>query len=395
MASERIVVVGSGAFGLSAGRELARRGYAIVMVDPTGPTPYSPASSRDMSKVVRSEYHDDLEYTALAEKAIDRWLALNDEWGTVYHNIGVTLLTADMTPDSFEGRSLATAQATGKPVEILDAAAVRERFPMFTAGRLDAGYCNPRGGFVEASRALGHLRNDLNRLQVQWCLGQAVTTLMVSQDVCHGVVLQDDTRMEADHVLLTTGAWTSHLVPELQGVTKPSAQPVFYLEVANPERYAPNRFTVVMPHMEQTGHYMLPVHPRERVLKMGLHTQGRDLDPRRHDRMVSPREVQALRTFLKEYVPELADAPIVDSRICFYHDTLDYHFWIDHHPKIRNLTVACGGSGHAFKFTPVLGDIIADRVENIRHPYGHKFRWRSLADVTHPYAGERLYLEDL
>ncbi len=69
------------------------------------------------------------------------------------------------------------------------------------------------------------------------------------------------------------------------------------------------------------------------------------MDPVRHDRMVSTQEVQLLRTFLREYIPELADAPIVDSRICFYHDTLDYHFWIDRHPEIQNLTIACGGSG--------------------------------------------------
>ncbi len=104
-------------------------GHAVTLVDPTGPTPHSPASSRDISKVVRSEYNEDREYTALAAEAINRWLILNDEWDTVYHNVGVTLLAPAMTPDSYEGRSLATAQATGKSVEVLDTTAIRQRFP--------------------------------------------------------------------------------------------------------------------------------------------------------------------------------------------------------------------------------------------------------------------------
>lgn len=395
MAPEHTIIVGAGAFGMSAGKELAQRGHAVTIVDPTGPTPHSPASSRDISKVVRSEYNEDREYTALAAESIDRWLSLNEEWDTVYHNVGVTLLAPTMTPDSYEGRSLATAQATGKSVEILDATAIRNRFPMFPAGKLNAGFFNPRGGFVEALRVLWHLRDDLNRLNVQWHLGQPVASLLIFRGVCQGVVLQDGTRLTADQTVLATGAWTGRLVPELQGLAKPTAQPVFHLEVADLARYSPPRFTVMMANMERTGLYLLPVHPRERVVKIGLHTSGRDMDPVRQDRMVSTQEVQLLRTFLRDYIPELADAPIVDSRICFYHDTLDYHFWIDRHPEIQNLTIACGGSGHGFKFTPVLGEIIADRVEDNLHPYGHKFRWRSTADIVDPYRGERLCLADL
>ncbi len=394
MAPERIVVVGSGVFGMAAGKELARRGHEIVMVDPTGPTPHAQASSRDISKVVRTEYNNDTDYTALADASIDRWLALNEEWDTVYHNVGVTLLTAAMTADSYEGRSLATAQATGKPVEILDAATIRDRFPMFPAGKLDAGFCNPRGGFVEALRVLWYLRGDLDRLAVQWCLGQPAVSLMVSRGVCQGVILQDGSRLHADHTVLATGAWTSYLVPELQGLAKSTAQPIFHLAVEDLDRYSAPRFTVMLINMEKAGLYLLPVHPQERIVKAGLHTSGREVDPRQHDRMVSTGEVQMLRSLLDEYVPELVDAPIVDSRICLYHDTLDYHFWIDHHPAIRNLTVACGGSGHGFKFTPVLGEIIADKVEGTLHPYGHKFRWRSQADIGQAYVGERLRLDD-
>lgn len=395
MPSDRIVVVGSGAFGLSTARVLSHRGYAVTVVDPTGPTPHSPAASRDISKVVRSEYWDDAEYTELAEAAIDQWLGFNERWGVVYHNVGVTLLTPEMTASSYEGRSYATALARGKPVERLDEGAIRRRFPMFAPGSFNEGYFNPRGGYVEALKVLYHLRDDLERAGVQWRIGAKVASLIQDGDRCRGVRLTDGSPLEGDHVLLAMGTWTGLLLPELRSRTQSTGQPEFFLAVPDIQRYSPPAFTVVMADIENTGQYMMPVHPVERVVKVGLHTTGRPMHPERDSRMVGDREVQALRAFQKKHMPELATAPIVDTRLCMYHDTQDQHFWIDRHPAIDNLTVACGGSGHAFKFLPVLGQIIGDVVEGKDHPYRRKFQWRGLVDHTMAEPAARPRLEDL
>ena len=45
--------------------------------------------------------------------------------------------------------------------------------------------------------------------------------------------------------------------------------------------------------------------------------------------------------------------------------------------------VATGGSGHAFKFAPVLGALIADLALGVPHPLADRFRWRpELATLT-------------
>ena len=114
----------------------------------------------------------------------------------------------------------------------------------------------------------------------------------------------------------------------------------------------------------------------------------------RDDRIVTDTETCIMRHMFGKYIPELAAAPVIDSRICLYCDTPDYHFWIDRHPDIDNLTVACGGSGHGFKFMPVLGAIIADAVEGKTNRYHGKFRWhRPLPNKS--YHGERRELADL
>jgi len=46
-----------------------------------------------------------------------------------------------------------------------------------------------------------------------------------------------------------------------------------------------------------------------------------------------------------------------------YTDTPDRHFVIDVHPDYPQVSVACGFSGHGFKFAPTVGEVLADLAE--------------------------------
>ena len=392
--TSNILIAGAGAFGLSTALELVERGHRVAVVDPTGPTGHSQAASRDISKIVRSEYWSDPAYTELAEASINRWHAWNDRFGTLYHETGITLLAPAWEPDSFEAQSLATARQFGKPVQVLDTDDVARRFPMVKEGSLKVGYHNPRGGYAESLEALRALFRELTKRGVEFHLGQAVERPVEQGGQCVGFRLNDGGLLEADHMLVCGGAWTGTLVPGMETNVRPTGQPLFHLQVADPIPYTPPNFPVVAVDLANTGLYVLPQHPTQHVVKVGLHTSGRDLDPVRDDRIVTEAETRILRRLLGRYLPELAAAPIIDSRICLYCDTPDYHFWIDRHPDIENLTVACGGSGHGFKFMPVLGTIIADTVEGRPNRHRGKFRWRG-PDPAKSYHGERIELADL
>lgn len=87
-------------------------------------------------------------------------------------------------------------------------------------------------------------------------------------------------------------------------------------------------------------------------------------------------EEAKFRRFLKEFCPELAHARAIFHRLCCYCDTFDGNFWIDHDPDTENLVVAAGGSGHGFKFGPVIGTVIADVLQRKPNKYAHRFAWR-------------------
>ena len=90
--SSDILVVGGGIYGMTAALELRSRGYSVSLID-QGPIPHPLAASTDVSKVVRMEYGADLQYTRMADRAIDGFLVWNDEFGEeLYVNTGVLML---------------------------------------------------------------------------------------------------------------------------------------------------------------------------------------------------------------------------------------------------------------------------------------------------------------
>jgi glycine/D-amino acid oxidase-like deaminating enzyme len=152
--------------------------------------------------------------------------------------------------------------------------------------------------------------------------------------------------------------------------------PVFHLRPADPALFAAERFPPFCADIQRTGYYGFALHPAHGVVKIANHGPGRPLSPEDPARVVTPGETDSLRAFLGQRLPALAPAEIVYTRVCLYCDTWDGHFWIAPHPDRPGLVLATGGSGHGFKFAPVLGDWIADAVEARPNPYLAKFRWR-------------------
>lgn len=378
-----IVIVGAGIFGATAALELRRRGYPVSLLDP-GPLPHPLAASTDISKVVRMEYGRDESYMALMEEAREGWLRWNGAFpDPLYHETGVTMFTREpMAPGGYEYESYHLLRKRGHSPERLSSHEIARRFPGWNPERYMDGFYHAKGGYAESGRVVMALVEQAQKEGVLLHQGQAVHRLLLAGGRVTGVQTTGGERFQADHVLVAAGAWTPVLLPEMAPHLQATGHPVFHLGVADPERFSPPHFAVFTADVSRTGWYGFPVHPREGVMKVAVHGVGLTLDPVRDERVVLPTDHERLRTFLRESFPALADAPVVYTRRCLYCDTRDEHLWIANHPQLAGLTVATGGSGHGFKFAPVLGDLTADAVEGVANPYLAKFRWRTLDDQT-------------
>ncbi|HMV65197.1 MAG TPA: FAD-dependent oxidoreductase, partial [Myxococcota bacterium] len=369
----RAVVIGAGVFGAAASVELRRRGWDVVLVD-AGAIPHPLAESTDISKVVRLDYGPDEVLTAWMEEALDGWR----DWNglllePLFREIGLLFLTSrGLRPGSFEGDSLSVLDRRGHDVERLDEAAIARRFPAWARAGFTDGYFQPQGGYAEASRAVSWLVGRATAAGVEVRSGAPMRSLLRRGGEVRGVLLMGGI-VEADVVVVTAGSWTQSLVPELAGALRSTGHAVVHMAPREGALFQPEVFPVFCADIARTGWYGFPME-RTGVVKIGRHGVGRAMHPESTERVVTADEEVAARGWARQHLPALADAPIVHRRVCVYGDSLDGDFWIDHvGPRV---VVAAGGSGHGFKFAPVLGPLIADVVEDRPHKLRARFAAR-------------------
>src|ERR1043166_2272907 len=199
----RILVAGAGVFGVTAALELRRRGHEARLIDP-GPVPHPLAASTDISKVVRLEYGDDEEYTALAEESIEGWRRWNHDFGVeLFHETGVVFLRrTPPSPGTLEQDSYELVKRRGHRPEMTDA----RRWPQFTG--FSHALFDPEGGFVESGRAVAQLAGLA-------AVEQGAFTLDAQG---------------YDQIVCALGAWTPHALPWLAGEFRSTGHPVFHLK---------------------------------------------------------------------------------------------------------------------------------------------------------------------
>jgi glycine/D-amino acid oxidase-like deaminating enzyme len=372
----RVIVVGAGINGVTAAIELTKRSHKVTLIDP-GPLPHPLAASTDISKAVRRAYGADEDYTALADRSIKLWRKWNEEFGVeLYHEVGVMFVRRrEMKPGEFEHESFKILERCGHKIERMNSARFWKRFPAWNPELYRDGVLELEAGYAESGRVVATLIGRAKSLGIELREGARFSRLDEGDDRVSGIVLDDGHRIAADSVVMAVGAWTPYLLPFTKEFFRANGQPVFHLKPRQLELFASQRFPVFGADITTTGYYGFPI-DHDGVVKIANHGPGREMSPESPERAVTPEDEGNLREFLASTFPSLADAPIVYSRVCMYCDTHDGHFWIAPDPDRQGLVIAAGDCGHGFKFAPILGEIIADAVEEKPNPMLQKFRWR-------------------
>lgn len=389
-ADDSVLVVGAGIFGLSAALELRQRGHSVTLADP-GPIPHPLAASNDVSRMVRMDYGGDGLYSSLGADAIEGWHRWNAAWGRdLYHEDGFLLMTSvPMTAGTFEQDSFSLLTERGFPLERLAPGDLAGRFPHWNSEYYIDGYMNPRAGWAEAGEITAQLVEDAVNAGVSVVTGFSAVRLIQDGNRITGVAAWDGSELRADWTVAAAGVWTPVLVPGLADRMWPVGQPIFYFKPTDPDMYRPPTFPPWGADIPRSGWYGFPAN-HEGVVKMANHGPGRRAQPDTA-RVLIAEEEALCKAFLAQSLPSLASVPLLGNKLCLYCDTWDGDFWIGRDPNRAGLVVATGGSGHAFKFGPVLGKLTADALQGIENDYSQRFAWRPLGEIKKEdmrYTGE-------
>ncbi|MGI8703493.1 MAG: FAD-dependent oxidoreductase [Candidatus Limnocylindrales bacterium] len=368
--SADLVVVGAGAMGAwtafwaqagGAGYDgRAGGGRAVTMLDAWG-TGHPRASSGDETRIIRSAHGADRLYTRWSRQARDHWLRFEREWGArLMVQAGALWFASRET--GFEGDSIAALQTENVPHERLAPAELVARWPQIGADEaLQFGLYEPESGVLMARRACAAVTAAFQRAGGRYVLA-AVRPGESEGGRLLDVVEPSGARWSAETFVFACGPWLPRLFPdELGKLIRVTKQDVLFVGAgAGDGRFRAPALPAWADY--DAAYYGIPAID-ERGFKIAPDRYGPLFDPSNGERLVDPDSVRLARRYLRRRFPGLADRPVVESRVCQYEMTPDGHFLIDRHPAYDNVWIAGGGSGHAFKHGPRIGEYLVTRLD--------------------------------
>ncbi|KAJ7594956.1 FAD dependent oxidoreductase [Mycena floridula] len=376
-----VLIVGAGCFGLSTALWLLKTGYTdVTIIDKAAQLPALDGASNDINRVVRTSYSDSF-YSKFCHEAIKAWN--QEEFEGCYHESGVVVLGAGgpKEADMYADAAYKNDQSLGLRLEALEnAAAIRRLFPP-QFGTLEGvvGYMNHNSGWTHAERGIIKIMAQVTALGGKIIPGQTVKALLKQDGKTSGVKCTNGNIYKAPLTVIATGSWTASTFPELDfaGKFQATGQCVAMIQLSEEEAAAYRDCPVLLDF--GSGFYCFP--PNEtNIVKMGIHAPGYThsvqgistprtivTDPER-GLAIPKAAAKEIRDRLRYFYPGLAAHPFVKTRLCWYNDTLDDHWIIGYHPQDRGLVFCTGGSGHAYKFLPVIGSLAAKLIQGTLEP---------------------------
>ncbi|SPN99719.1 related to fructosyl amino acid oxidase [Cephalotrichum gorgonifer] len=423
------------------------KNVTVVDMQDTAASGYNPdtvdSASADINKIIRFSYGAEIDYQRLAMQAAAEWEDWNNQFAATTDASG---LPADLRPDGaglgerklwrncgmlrmsdgyqlseVELRTLENMEKEGirefqfrtdDPIDIdraekrqwghkMDPCHRQERFGVHKA------VLDSTAGFVVAYKSCSWAKYLAEKAGVKFIL-----------DPLRGKVIDISRSGDAVHEetpLVKTadgGGWTPSLLPEVSQLLETTAGSVVTIRVPQErqdlwERYSASNFPVITWRMDEgNGIYSFP-RDEEGIVKIGYRktkwtnyddVNGLRISVPKTAHVTEKKETRIPITALEgikgklthswpEYImtnlPDLAEFGLHSTKLCWYTDSIDNSFLVDYVPGRPGVAVCSGGSGHGFKFLPILGREVVKILEGQGEstPYGKLWGWRG-ADMT-------------
>lgn len=362
-----VIVLGLGGMGSATAAHLAARGVSVLGLEQFTPA-HDRGSSHGESRMIRQAYFEGADYVPLLLHVYDLWDDLEREDPGLFLRTGGLMIGKDGSP-TVEG-SAASARAHGLEHDLLDAAGIRRRFPAFRPDDDDIALYEAAAGYVRPERAVSlQLRRaaragaelHFEEPALDWTAGGAGVTVTTAAGT-----------YRADKLVVTAGAWAPTVLADLELPLVVERQVLYWFRTAAPQLFTPGVFPAfIWEQPDALQLYAFPLLDGSDEFKVSFFRRGGPTDPDRLDREIHAEEIAVVEAALRARVPDAA-GEYLRGVACMYTTTPDEDFVIAVHPRHDNVVVAAGFSGHGFKFTPVVGEILADLATTgtTRHPIG-------------------------
>ncbi|WP_062210352.1 N-methyl-L-tryptophan oxidase [Streptomyces sp. NBRC 109706] len=359
-----VIVLGIGGMGSAAAHQLAARGARVLGLERFDPV-HDRGSSHGGSRIIRQSYFEGADYVPLLLRSYELFERLERETGRELMVLSGGLMLGTRESRTVAG-SLAAADAWDLPHELLDAAEIRRRFPTLSPRADEVALWEARAGLVRPEETVRAGIERATAAGAELRFREPVTSW---EALPGGAGVRVRTALgsyTAGQLVICPGAWALEQLADLGVPFTIERQIMYWFQPSGEsgvEPFLPDRHPVYIWERpeDDTQIYGFPaIDGPEGGAKVAFFRRaGGECTPETIDRTVHPAEVATMAEHAGRHLPSLPGA-LLHAATCMYTTTPDEHFVIARHPAHEAVTVACGFSGHGFKFVPVVGEILAD-----------------------------------
>jgi sarcosine oxidase len=362
-----VVVVGLGAMGSATVYQLAKADVKVLGIDQFAP-PHKLGSTHGDTRITRLAIGEGMEYVPLVKRSHELWREIEKETGSeLLTQCGGLIMCigngyGQHNSGDFLQNTYDAADKYGIKHEKLSTEQIEERFPQFTLSGDERGYYEPEAGFLRPEKCIETQLELAKKCGATLNLNEKVSGFEATNDLV--TITTDKGSYTASKLIISAGPWVKDFLPDYGDIFKIHRQVLYWFDIADKDNYEVYRDMPVFIWEFGNGRYdnfygFPAIDGPTGGLKLATETYDTDTSPDDISRQVTPEETQAVYDhYVKRQIPGL-DSTCVKAATCMYTDTPDAKFVIDFHPKHQNVIVASPCSGHGFKHSAAIGEVLA------------------------------------
>jgi sarcosine oxidase len=368
-----VAILGLGATGSAAAYQAAKRGLSVLGIDQFSP-PHAHGSSHGDTRITRKAIGEGDAYVPLVLRA-------NQIWREVQRETGASLITltgglwissgarqAETHVANFFDNTMNAARRYGIEHQVLSAADIRARFPQFAVRDDEMGYYEPDAGFLRPEACIAAQLQLAARRGAELRTGERVERFHDHEGVV--TMLTDHGVHRAKQLVICAGPWLRRfLAPEIAKLFTVTRQVTYWFEPEAPvERFQAPAFPAWIWELQDRKNviYGTPATDAAAAIKVATEQYSSSTTPESVAREVTDAERREMHAQLVAPYLRGVSARCVRAATCLYTATPDFQFVIDRLPGHPNVWLASPCSGHGFKHSAAVGEMLAELVSEGR-----------------------------
>jgi sarcosine oxidase len=366
------IIIGLGAMGSAAAYQLSKRNAKVLGIDQFSP-PHNLGSTHGETRVTRQAIGEGAEYVPLTLRSYEIFREIEAESNADLLTITGGLIMSNPSGnanlhgnDGFIETTVATAKKFGVKHQTLTVDEIARKFPQFSLDGNEHGYFEDEMGFLRPENCVAAQLELAEKYGAKIRRNEKVVAIRTFPDSVE--VFTDKAVYRAEKIIISVGAWVKDFVEIEQKELFQIYRQVFYwFDVAdNYEKFKLGNFPIFIwefGRWENDFVYGFPVIDGEKGgFKVATETYLETTNPDTVNREVSQAEIdEVYEKYIKNRISGVSNK-CVKTTTCLYTVMPKAKFLIDYLPDNKRVIVASPCSGHGFKHSAAIGEILAELV---------------------------------